>query len=38
VPFQQAASVRLNEALMGGERPQAFIADLNSMYRESLGQ
>jgi multiple sugar transport system substrate-binding protein len=37
VPFQQAASVRLNEALMGGERPQAFIADLNAMHRESLG-
>jgi len=37
VPFQQAASKRLNEALTGGERPEKLIPELNRLYRESLG-
>jgi len=35
VGFQQAASLRLNEALLGGESAEGFIAGLNRLYRES---
>jgi multiple sugar transport system substrate-binding protein len=35
IRFQQAASLRLNEALASGEPPLSFIADFNRRYRQS---
>jgi multiple sugar transport system substrate-binding protein len=35
--FQQAASERINAGLKAGEKGKAVVADLNRMFRESLG-